>query len=188
MNEEIIGLDQKIVKLARFSPEWIKLYKDEEKRLENAIGSSVIDIQHIGSTSIPWLCAKPIIDILVGVDSMRTADKTISIMEKIGYRFKGEAGIPGRYFFVKGTEDKRTHHLHMIVHNTERWGNYLLFRECLLKDKTIRENYCKLKINLAKKYEHNRELYTESKTDFINETLVKAKNETQSSVKSRTRS
>jgi len=174
-NEEIIGLDRKIVKLSQFCPEWIKLYKDEEKKLEKAIGSLVVDIKHIGSTSIPGICAKPIIDILVGVDSMKTADKTIGIMEKSGYQFKGEAGIPGRYFFVKGTEDKRTHHLHMIVHNSERWGNYLLFRECLLNNKTIRDEYCKLKIKSAKKYEHDRELYTESKSNFIQKTLVNAK-------------
>lgn len=173
--EEIIGLDRKIVKLSQFCPEWIKLYKDEEKRLAKAIESLVIDIKHIGSTSILGLCAKPIIDILVGVDSMKTADKTIGEMEKIGYQFKGEAGIPGRYFFIKGSEDKHTHHLHMIVHDSERWENYLLFRECLLNNKTIRDDYCRLKVKLAKKYEHDRELYTESKSDFIQKTLENAK-------------
>ena len=172
--EDIIGLDRKIVKLSQFCPEWIKLYKDEEKMLIKAIGSFVIDIKHIGSTSIPWLCAKPIIDILVGVDSMKIADKTIGIMEKLGYQFKGEAGIPGRYFFVKGSEDKRTHHLHMIVYDSERWGNYLLFRECLLQNKAIRDEYCKIKVELAKKFEHDRESYTESKTDFIQKTLENA--------------
>ncbi|HHE38640.1 MAG TPA: GrpB family protein [Candidatus Cloacimonetes bacterium] len=179
--EEIIGLDRKIVKLSKFCPEWITLYRNEEKILEKAIGSLVIDIQHIGSTSIPWLCAKPIIDILIGVDSMKTADKTIKIMEKIGYQFKGEAGIPGRYFFVKGKEDKRTHHLHMIVYNTERWKNYLLFRERLHRSKAVREEYCKLKIKSAEKYQYNREAYTESKSEFIQKTLKDAKNVKQSS-------
>ena len=115
----MIGLEKGIVKLAEYDENWQEIFEREKSELQNILGDKIIDIQHMGSTSIPKSCAKPIIDILIGVKSMKTADECINPLIKFGYEFKGGKGIPGGYFFTKSIGEIRTHHLHIISHNSK---------------------------------------------------------------------
>src|SRR5215208_5776846 len=107
----MIGLPTGVVELHPYTAIWVDLFRSEEARLRAAIGRYVLDIQHVGSTSIPGIPAKPIIDIGVAVANFEQAAVCIEPMQTLGYEYKGEFGIPRRHFFTQG--EPRTHHLHM---------------------------------------------------------------------------
>ncbi len=163
----MIGLEKGIVKLAEYDENWQKIFENEKSELRKILGDKTIDIQHIGSTSVPGNCAKPIIDILIGVNSMKTADECIRPLIRFGYEFKGEKGIPGGCFFLKSIGEIRTHHLHIIIHNSKSWINHIIFRDFLIQNSEYRKKYCDLKKELAVKFKNDREVYTDAKSDFI---------------------
>ena len=163
----MIGLEKGIVKIAEYDENWQEIFEKERSELLNILGDKTIDIQHIGSTSIPKSCAKPIIDILIGVKTMKIADECIKPLIKFGYEFKGEKGIPGGYFFTKSIGDIRTHHLHLITHNSKSRVNHIIFRDFLIQNPEFQKKYCELKRELAIKFKNDREAYTDAKSDFI---------------------
>ncbi len=126
---DMIGLKSGTVELAPHAEEWHQLFAQEEARLRDAVGEHVTAIEHVGSTSICGISAKPIIDIAVGVRELADAEKCVRPLEEMGYEYRGENGIPGRYYFIKG--EPRTHHLHMVELDSELWKNHLLFRDYL---------------------------------------------------------
>ena len=172
--KKVIGLQRKKVKLLPYNPAWKKLYKKEEKFLRSVIGKQVLDIQHVGSTSIPGVKAKPIIDIAIGVKNLKSGKKCIKPLEKLGYEHKGGAGIKGRHFFAKGSEKNRTHYVHIVKLNGRFWKNCILFRDYLQKHKRTIKKYNELKEKLAKKYKDNRKKYTAQKHSFIQGIIKKA--------------
>jgi len=163
----MIGLEKGIVKIVEYDENWQEIFENEKSELQNILGDKAIGIQHIGSTSVPQGCAKPIIDILIGVNSMKIADKCIKPLIKFRYEFKGGKGIPGGYFFTKSTGKLRTHHLHIITYNSISWVDHLIFRDFLIQNPEYREKYCDLKKELATKFKNDREAYTDAKSDFI---------------------
>ena len=171
----MIGLQRGTVKLVPYTPEWKRLFEEEKKLLLSSIGNYVIDIQHVGSTAIPGLEAKPIIDIAVAVRSSEDVEKCIQPLEHLGYEYKRED--PGRFLFVKGDPMKRTHYVHMVEWNSEFWKNYLLFRDYLHKHKEMANEYAKIKRELAREFEANRGEYTKGKVSFIEKILRMAKRE-----------
>jgi len=171
----MIGLENGVVKLIPYQSEWKKLF-EEERDLLNSVLADII-VEHIGSTSIPGIHAKPIIDIMVGVKDIKEGFKFIKPIEKLGYEYKGEYGIPGRLFFIKEICQMRTHHIHMVEYCSEFWNTHLFFRNYLIKNKDVARKYEKLKIELASKFEKDRNAYTEGKADFIREVLKKYKQE-----------
>lgn len=173
----MIGLESGKVMLAPYSEEWKKLYVNEKKLLKEAIGDLIIDIQHVGSTSIPGLIAKPIIDIAVGVNTLEIGEKCIIPLEQIGYEYKHDAGIPGRHFFVKGSKDCRTFYLHLEQINSQIWKNHIYFRDFLEMHYELAVEYASLKAILADKYKNDRETYTLEKSAFIQNVLEKAEKE-----------
>ena len=130
-NRKIIGLQRKKVELLPYNPAWQKLYQKEAKLLYSAIGKYILDIQHVGSTSIPGAKAKPIIDIAIGVINLKNAEKCINALTQLGYEYKYNAGIKGQHFFAKGSEKNRTHYIHMAKLNGRVWKNCALFRDYL---------------------------------------------------------
>ena len=171
----MLGLESGKVKLLPYTEAWARVYEIEEKLLRAVIGDIAIDIQHIGSTSIHGLEAKPIIDIAIAVPSLNEGEKCIEPLTKLGYEYKGDAGINGRHFFAKGTKEKRTHYLHIEEWEGELWKNHILFRDYLRKHKEFVIEYGKLKTELANKYKDDRDTYTASKDDFIKNVLEKAR-------------
>jgi GrpB-like predicted nucleotidyltransferase (UPF0157 family) len=100
------------IQVVDYDANWSIRFEQEKSQILNALGDAVLDIQHIGSTSVPGLAAKPIIDIVVGVEELPPSPTHIKALETLGYVYQGEAGIPGRHFFRKGMP--RTHHLHLV--------------------------------------------------------------------------
>jgi GrpB-like predicted nucleotidyltransferase (UPF0157 family) len=168
----MLGLPSGQVQLSRDRPEWRSLFLEEAYRLRSSIGDYILDIQHIGSTSIPGMSAKPILDIGIAVENFEEAGRCVPPMEELGYTYKGENGIPRRHYFVKG--DPRTHHVHMFELESEEWINHLLFRDYLIKDPKTAQEYARLKEELVKRFPTNREAYQAGKDGFIKEVLRQA--------------
>ncbi len=171
----MLGLGNDKVKLSPYQTIWAQLYEEEKKRLEKVIGRGVLDIQHIGSTAVPNLKAKPILDIGIAVKNFEEAFALIFPIEKLGYTYRGENGIPRRHYFVKGPPEKRTHHIHMFEEVNEEWGAHLLFRNYLRTHPQTVITYQTLKEDLAKRYPDNREAYTDAKHTFIQRVLREAR-------------
>lgn len=105
--------------------------KKKPERLRAVLGGFVLDIQHVGSTSIPGIPAKPILDIAVAVANFEEASRCLAPIEALGYTYRGEASIPRRHYFVKGAADNRTHHLHMNEIQSDDWQQQIAFRDIL---------------------------------------------------------
>ena len=165
MNDSII--------LSEYQINWAEQFFVERARLQEAFGGLAISIEHIGSTSIPDLAAKPILDILVGMEdlSLLTQDRVVRL-EKVGYAVLGECGIPGRIFCRKGTP--RTHHLHIVQEGTEVWNKHLLFRDYMRAHREDAKEYETLKRSLAERFKDDRTMYTEGKHEFITKIMQKA--------------
>lgn len=167
------------IHLEPHNPDWSKMFAMEAERLYRVLDPDiVVDIQHFGSTSIPGLSAKPIIDILIGVTSLSDAKKFIPILEKMGYAYWSEDPRPDGYFLVKGLPPNgpRTHHVHITEIGSDRWQR-LLFRDYLRTHPKEMKRYEKLKIELSKKYKIDREVYTAAKTEYVQSVMEKAKKE-----------
>ncbi len=172
---KIIGLRRKKVVLLSYNPAWKKLYEEEKKLISFVIGEQALDIQHVGSTSIPGVKSKPIIDIAIGVESLKDRDTCIKPLEEMGYQYKNDSGVKGRYFFVKGSEDNRTHYIHLVKLNSEQWKNFIFFRDYLRKNKKAVEKYNILKEKIAEKYKDDRDTYTLRKSIFIKKVIKEFK-------------
>lgn len=172
----MIGLKRGTVKLLPHNPKWSEAFEKERKLLTKALDGMVVDIQHIGSTSIPGIPAKPIIDISVAIRSMKNSRDFIKIFEDLGYEYRPDFGGPNiQLLFVKGPEEKRTHYIHLMKYNGSIWRNDLAFRDFLRKNGKRAKQYASLKKELASKFANDRTTYTASKADFIHETIKIAK-------------
>lgn len=169
----MIGLENNVVKIADYDASWINDFKQEKKSILGSTIEFKLCIEHIGSTAVKLLCAKPIIDILIGLHKFEDGFRIVGIFQKLGYEYKGEFGIPNRHFFIKG--NPRTHHVHMVELDSDFWNEHLLFRDYLREHKNDRESYAVLKRDLAQKYPNNRDMYLDSKAEFIQMILMKAK-------------
>ena len=162
-----LGLRYGTVKLVPHSPEWKKHFEIEKVLLAEAIGRYIVEIRHIGSTAVPGIHAKPIIDIMVGLEHLQDIEHCIPPLEEIGYIYMGEQDIPGWHFFIKGRGEVKTHHLHVVEWDSEYWITHLLFQEYLVRHPEVAHAYEQLKLALEDKYPDDRTAYTRDKSDFI---------------------
>lgn len=170
-----IGLGP-IVRLVEYNPEWPRLYLVEEARILAAIGRWVSGIEHVGSTAIPGMAAKPILDILVGLRKLDDALCCIHRMEGLGYEYvpEYEKELPMRRYFRKGPKGSRTHHVHMVEKGSDFWLEHVRFRDFLRDHPDDARRYEQLKRELATRFENDRDAYSSSKTGFIKSILGKA--------------
>lgn len=168
----MIGLKSGTVKLSPHSDRWGQLFHRESNRLHRRLAPSRYSLEHIGSTAVPGLAAKPIIDMALRVPSFKRLALWIRRLENSGYIYKGEYGLPGRHFFVLG--NPATHHLHLVADGCGHWDRWLLFRDYLRAHPGEAARYNDLKRSLARKYADNRDAYTKAKTPAINRMLVRA--------------
>lgn len=174
-----IGLKRGTVALSSYNPAWSGAYEEEKKLLLDTFGTKILAIEHIGSTAIPSIPAKPIIDILAAVDSLDDINVFIETLPKLGYEYIPERRFSDRQFFPKGPESARTHHLSLVETSSETgWNNHLLFRDYLRSHDKERRQYAELKVRLAKEYADNRGEYTERKSAFVLDIIAKAKSQT----------
>jgi len=168
----MIGLKRNTVQVVAYRTDWHALFEQEWRVLHQHIGHLVLDIQHVGSTAVPGLDAKPIIDIAVAVASSMVISQCRPLLCALGYLDRGDTGIDGEYLFVKeSAPDVRTHHLHIVTRDDPRWGNYLRFRDVLRADETLRSRYATLKKALQERFSQDRKAYTASKHAFIQDIL-----------------
>jgi len=161
----ILGLKKGRVVVEPYNDLWPVLFNREATRIREAIGPHIRDIQHIGSTSVPGLSAKPILDIAIAVDTFEASVVCVSPLEELGYRHLGENGIPRRRYFEKGTPE--THHLHMFEINSDDWRRHLYFRDLLRVNADLVNEYAVLKEQLAERYPDNIEAYQKGKAACI---------------------
>ena len=173
----MIGLKRGVVKLSKYNPQWKALFEEESNRLLAIASDYFKAVQHIGSTAIPGIVSKPIIDILAAIDSLSNISRIIEPLKKIDYIHRGEQGIPGRHPFVKGGEEFRTHHLHVVEKNHQEWKKHILFRDYLRANSEEADKYSRLKQVLLKTFKFEREKYTTGKSEFIEKIIKKAKEE-----------
>lgn len=170
-----IGLKRGTVELVEYNPKWSSLFEQEKKLLLDTFGERILAVAHIGSTAIPDLPAKPIIDMNVAVKSLDDIDDFISKLQELGYEYISERRYADRQFFPKGPSEFRTHHLNLVELDSQTaWVNQLLFRDYLRSHKKDRDAYADLKRKLADKFADNREEYTERKSKFVLEIIDKA--------------
>ncbi|MBL4593965.1 MAG: GrpB family protein [Flavobacteriales bacterium] len=157
------------IHIEKYNPNWITQFFKEYNQLLDSIDESDVVIEHIGSTSVNGLGAKPVIDIMIGLKDFSTADNHINNIESLGYNYisKYEDIMPYRKFFIKEINEKRTHHIHMVEVDSDYWDRHIRFRDYLRSHKTVRDNYFELKISLSKKEWNDGDEYAKAKTDFI---------------------
>ena len=164
-----LGLKKGELRLSPYRDEWPLLFESEKKIIEAAVGYHISDIQHVGSTAIVGMPAKPILDIAITVEDFEKARVCIDPLVALGYTFRGENGIPRRHYFTKG--DPTTHHIHMVEESSVEWTKLIRFRDLLRADPKTAEDYRKLKLDLWERLPGNRKAYQASKAAFIGTVL-----------------
>ena len=166
------------VRIVPYNADWPARFEEERAALVAAIGGWVVGgIHHVGSTSVPGLESKPIIDILVGVHGLEQSHASFDRLATLRYLYapyrSGEM-----HWFCKPEPNRRTHHLHLVPTTSARFRDELAFRDYLRNHHDVAQEYGAMKRRLAKKFEHDREAYTDAKTEFILATVHKALNQT----------
>ena len=171
MNEQesLVAAIHEDVKLHEYDPSWPGAFAMEEARLRSLLPRTFLDIQHVGSTAVPGLVAKPIIDILAGVESMAVAESLAPSLCSSGYTTSAEfnASLSDRKWFMRWKDGHRTHHLHVVVHNSPAWHERLHFRDALRASPALAAQYALLKAGLAEEHSADREAYTDAKAEFV---------------------
>lgn len=167
------------IRVVPFNPGWSEQYRAAETALRAVACDNVLAIEHIGSTAVPDLPAKPVIDIMIGVRSLAIADDhCVNTIESIGYTYRPhtENEMPYRRFFRwMDAAGNRTHHLHLVAMTHDFWQSHLLFRDYLRAHPADRDAYGDLKLSLAARTWQTRGDYTDAKADLIQEILSKAR-------------
>jgi GrpB-like predicted nucleotidyltransferase (UPF0157 family) len=158
-----------------YDPSWPNEFELEAALVRTALGQSGIAAEHVGSTAVVGLAAKPIIDLMIGVRGLGEARSKVGALEALGYRYmpEFEAQIPERLFFQRG--EPRTHHVHLAEITSTFWQRQLLFRDYLRGHPDVARDYQALKEDLAARFGHAREAYTQAKTAFIETVLEQAR-------------
>jgi GrpB-like predicted nucleotidyltransferase (UPF0157 family) len=152
------------VVIVAYDPQWPRLFELESQRVTEALGETAVGVEHIGSTAVDGLPAKPIIDMLAGLRTLDLPTGAIAGMEELGYEFLGEHGILGRLFFRKGRP--ATHHVHAVLDGSDLWERHLAFRDYLRAHVHEQEQYAAFKRNLVYEVGGEWDRYVEGKEQY----------------------
>ncbi len=162
------------IHIVPYNASWILKFEEEKQQIEKVLSSWITGgVHHVGSTAIPGLSAKPIIDIMVGVDNIENSKACVELLKPLHYQYfpyKPEQMI----WFCKPSPKHRTHHLYVIERTNPEFAARLAFRDYLRSHSQERNQYEQLKISLAEKYKNNREAYTNGKEKFVQDIVAKA--------------
>ena len=164
------------VSLSAYSPMWPAVFGIEKERLLLTLGGAV-QVEHIGSTAVPGLGAKPVIDILVGAPEISIIERRIPQLVENGYRYvqEFEKAIPERRYFTRIDGQPGSFHVHAVVLDSAFWRSHLAFRDALRADPALAGQYWKLKQQLAARFPNDRTAYTDAKSGFIRTVLARAR-------------
>lgn len=155
------------IRIVSYDPAWPELFERERAQLEQLLAPwRRGPIEHIGSTAVVGLCAKPVIDVMVGVTSLSESEPAIAALIAAGYQYSAYK-TEVMHWFCKPSFEHRTHHLHLIPFESALWQERLSFRDRLRQSAAVRAEYAALKLELARRFEHDREAYTDGKSPFI---------------------
>jgi GrpB-like predicted nucleotidyltransferase (UPF0157 family) len=172
MNKNL-GVKRGEVKIVPYDKSWPEIFQEEKVLLVKTFGDRIFEVEHVGSTAIPGLPAKPIIDISATIESLDEVNNFIEKLSAIGYDYIQDKSYPNpeyldRHFFVKSNENGSTHFLKLVEPgNKKDWVKLIQFRDYLLTHPDARDAYAELKKELAENLSDNRSEYTERKPSFI---------------------
>ncbi|MBS0196526.1 MAG: GrpB family protein [Planctomycetes bacterium] len=158
--------------LAPHDPRWLTDAAEECRRIEQACGPLLLRVVHIGSTSVPGLIAKPVLDLMPLVRNVEDGFECVGPMRALGYWYAGDFGIAGRHLFVKGSP--RTHHAHMLVEGSKEARRHMAVRDLLRSSPEMAARYAALKQSLALRFVDDREGYAMAKSVFMRELFDRA--------------
>ena len=164
--------------ISDYDPNWPALFEEERRKIRNALGPFALAIEHIGSTAVPGLPSKPLIDLLVGVPSLQEAqERWIEPIKALGYTYVPEyaSWLPGELFFRKGPPGPWTHHVHLMEPSNPRWEALLVFRDYLRAHPEAARAYANIKQALAASSKDDIKAYTTGKNTFVAEATAKAR-------------
>ena len=164
-----LGLQSGTVQVVAYDDRWPELFRAESSRLLQASGDLPLSLEHIGSTAVPGLCAKPVLDILAGHPGTIAALAYVPPFQRAGYEHRGDGGIPGHQFFRRG--QPRAYHIHLVEKDGQLWRQYVAFRDYLRTNVDAAQQYAELKQALAARFPRDREAYIEGKAAFVTEAL-----------------
>jgi GrpB-like predicted nucleotidyltransferase (UPF0157 family) len=168
-----LGLRSGTVRLRTSDPRWKSAFAAERRRIARAWPTRMLRIEHIGSTAIAGVRAKPILDLAIQVPQLRPLRPLLETLTRLGYAYRGLYGLRGRHFFTLGTPV--THHLHLVQTTSPHWRRWLLFRDYLRANPREAQAYDTLKQALASRFQHDRDSYTRAKTVYVERVLRKAR-------------
>lgn len=171
----MLGLKRGTVQLKKHDPAWAEIAAETIKLLRSTLDTAAVDIQHVGSTAIRGIYAKPILDIAVLATAFAAVEARIPALERAGIIYRGY-DRPGEMLFVLGdfSADTRTHHIHVVEQGDPAWADYLNFRDYLNAHPQKAAEYEKRKLELAQKYPNDRAAYTAAKHPLITRLLIEA--------------
>jgi len=167
--EHVLGLEPGTVRLREYTPLWAQLFLLEAAQLRDALAELALDVQHVGSTAVPGLIAKPILDIAVAIPAHATVPKCATSLARLGYQYAYWADLENDHCFEKGVE--RTHHVHLVELDSRQWSDYLRFRDALRTNAQLARDYERTKMELGARFCRDRASYTRAKADFIRHVL-----------------
>jgi GrpB-like predicted nucleotidyltransferase (UPF0157 family) len=164
-----LGLESGVVRLVEYDARWPALFAAEEQRIRGQCGTLALRLEHIGGTSIPGMCAKPVLDIAAGLPRNSSTHDYVAALEQAGYEHRGERGVPGRQYFRRG--QPRAYHVHLVEEGGPLWREYVAFRDYLRADAEAARQFADLKRVLAARFSQDREAYMNAKSSHVQEIL-----------------
>jgi GrpB-like predicted nucleotidyltransferase (UPF0157 family) len=149
-----------------YDPRWPRQYEEEAAQIRRALGDLVVEVEHMGSTAVPGLAGKPVIDISLGLSSVDLGQEWIASVKNLGYEYLGEFGLPGRLYFRKGP-DRRTHQVHAVEWDGEHWHRHRALRDYLRAHPEEAERYADHKRLLAAEVGGDWREYVDRKQSFV---------------------
>ena len=162
-----LGLEHGRVKLVAHDVRWARLFESTANQIREALGNKAVAVEHVGSTAIPGLVAKPILDVLVGIAGFQDGYAMARALAKLDFEYRPDEEIPDRHFFRRRVGAVRTHHLSLAEPRSSHYRTTAGFRDALREDAALRIAYGELKTKLARAYPRDRERYLAGKTDFV---------------------
>ena len=169
-----LGTDGGNIEIVEYRPEWLVLFEHEKAAIMERCRPRVMEVHHVGSTSVPGLAAKPILDIMPVVANPDDGEDAVEPMATLGYRYRDENGLPGRFYFDKIVDGRTVVHAHMYPQDHFDVRKLVAFRDHLRTHQEAALAYERLKRELASKYRDDRVSYTDAKGAFINEITAAA--------------
>ncbi|PSQ15323.1 hypothetical protein BRD00_14440 [Halobacteriales archaeon QS_8_69_26] len=170
----MVGLERGTVALVPHDPAWREAYEAEVERLESIAGDRFLGYEHVGSTAIEGIPAKPVIDLLALVEDLTTARDLVPELTDHGYEHRPDGDVAGRIFLARGPRSNRTHYLSITERGSEVHRESVAFRDHLRENPSVAEEYAALKRNLAAEYPDDRDAYTAAKGEFVERVLDRA--------------